>query len=191
VERTEELQKKLLPLVHRSVADANLPRRLARLNYIFLREEDDFDAGLTAFAVAIETDIAWIRQHTRIGELAQRWDGAGRPAVGGRLLRGEELTDAETWLLTSHKGAPDPTEVQHAYVQASRVLARSQTRRMRGLLAALAFGVVALVGWLNQSYVLEFSYWLTTVWPWELTPEAERTLKPKDSFRECARNCPR
>jgi formylglycine-generating enzyme required for sulfatase activity len=190
VERTEELQKKLLPLMHRSVADANLPRRLARLNYIFLREEDDFDAGLTTFAVAIETDIAWIRQHTRIGELAQRWDGAGRPAVGGRLLRGEELTDAEIWLLTSHKAAPDPTEVQRAYVQASRVLARSQTRRMRGLLGALAFGVVAVVGWLNQSYVLEFSYWLTTVWPWELTSEAERTLKPKDSFRECARNCP-
>jgi TIR domain len=90
VERTEELQKKLLPLVHRSVADANLPRRLARLNYILLREEDDFDAGLTTFADAIETDIAWIRQHTRIGELAQRWDGAGRPAVGGWLLRGED-----------------------------------------------------------------------------------------------------
>jgi len=135
VERTESLQKKLLPLVHRPVADADVPPRLARLNYIFLREEDDFDAALSTLAVALETDIAWIRQHTHIGELAQRWDSAGRPTVGGRLLRGEELTDAETWLLTSPKGAPDPTEVQRAYVQASRGFETSEIEKERAQIA--------------------------------------------------------
>ena len=81
VETAESLQKKMLPLVYRPVADADVPPRLAQLNYIFLREADDFDTGLSTLARALDTDIAWIRQHTRIGELAQRWDSAGRPTV--------------------------------------------------------------------------------------------------------------
>ena len=163
VERTESLQKKLLPLVYRPVPDANLPPRLARLNYIFLREEDDFDAGLSTLEVAVDTDIAWIRQHTRIGELAQRWESAGRPTVGGRLLRGEELTDAETWLLTSPKGAPDPTEVQRHYVQASRVFETSEIEKQRAQLertrrfqkrSAWALGSIALLVVAGAAYVL-------------------------------------
>ena len=162
-ERAEKLQKKLLPLLYRPVADANLPPHLARLNYIFMREEDGFDTGLATFAVAIETDIAWIRQHTRIGELAQRWDNAGRPAVGGRLLRGEELTDAETWLLTSPKSAPDPTEMQRAYVQASRVFETSEIEKERAQIertrrfqkrSAWALGGVALLVCAGAAYVL-------------------------------------
>jgi hypothetical protein len=131
VGESEKLQKKLLPLVHRDVADSDMPPRLARLNYIFLRAEDDFDAGLATLAAAIDTDIAWIRQHTRIGEQARRWEYAGRPVVGGRLLRGEELNDAETWLLTSPKTAPDPTEAQRAYVQASRAFETAEIEKER------------------------------------------------------------
>ena len=163
MERTESLQKKMLPLVYRPVADADVPRRLARLNYIFLRENDDFDSGLSTLAVAIDTDIAWIRQHTRIGELAQRWDSAGRPDIGGRLLRGEELTDAETWLLTSPKRAPDPTELQRAYVQASRAFETSEIEKERAQIertrrfqkrSAWALGSIALLLVAGAAYVL-------------------------------------
>ncbi|UPK26912.1 toll/interleukin-1 receptor domain-containing protein [Bradyrhizobium sp. 195] len=162
-ERTESLQKKLLPLVYRPVADADLPPRLARLNYILLRDEDDFDVGLSALADALDTDIAWIRQHTRIGELAQRWDGAGRPASGGRLLRGEELADAEAWLLTSPKGAPDPTELQRAYVHASRLFETGEIEKERAAIArtrrfqrrsAWALAGIALLVVTGAGYVL-------------------------------------
>ena len=47
VETAESLQKKMLPLVYRPVADADVPPRLAQLNYIFLREADDFNSGLS------------------------------------------------------------------------------------------------------------------------------------------------
>jgi WD40 repeat protein len=163
VERTESLQKKLLPLVYRPVADADLPPRLARLNYIFLREEDDFDAGLSSLAVALDADIAWIRQHTRIGELADRWDSADRPTLGGRLLRGEELTAAETWLLTSPKGAPDPTELQGAYVHASRLFETSEIEKERAQIertrrfqkrSAWALASIALLVVAGAIYVL-------------------------------------
>src|SRR5262249_9087228 len=114
--------------------------------------------GVATLAAAIDTDIAWIRQHTRIGELARRWESAGRPAMGGRLLRGEELVDAETWLLTSPKSSPDPTEEQRAYVQASRAyenaeiereraqLARTRRFQKRSAWALAAIGALVIVG---------------------------------------------
>jgi WD40 repeat protein len=135
VEETERLQKKLLPVVRRQVADSSVPQRLARLNYIFLRAEDDFEGSLVQLATAIDTDIDWIRQHTRMGELARRWEEAGRPASGGRLLRGEELSDAEKWLLTSAKSAPDPTEAQRAYIRASRAFETAEFEKERDQIA--------------------------------------------------------
>ena len=62
-----------------------------------------------------------------------------------------------------------------------------------------AFVLIAgLVGWLNQAYLLERWRWFATirpymraqVQPYVLSAEAERELKPKDSFRECAKDCP-
>jgi formylglycine-generating enzyme required for sulfatase activity len=58
--------------------------------------------------------------------------------------------------------------------------------------------ITGLVGWINQSYVKEQINWFMTmrpymranVLPYVLTAEAERTLKPQASFRECAKDCP-
>jgi formylglycine-generating enzyme required for sulfatase activity len=86
-----------------------------------------------------------------------------------------------------------------AACQGAERLARSRTRRMQALVGVLAFGVVtALVGWLNQSYLRERINWFTTmqpymltqVRPYVLTAETEQTLKPGDTFKECAKNCP-
>lgn len=154
VEEAERQRKKVLPVVHRMAADDKIPARLARLNYIFMRDGDDAAFGLETLAAAIETDIGWIRQHTRMGEIARRWDGAGRPAKGGRLMRGEELADAETWLLTTVKSAPEPTEAQRSFVQASRAFETAELEAERSQIArtrrfqrrsAWALGGVALL----------------------------------------------
>jgi Sulfatase-modifying factor enzyme 1 len=66
---------------------------------------------------------------------------------------------------------------------------------MRFLLVGI---IVGLVGWINQDYVKERFNWFTTMRPcmlanyrpYVLTREAERNLKPQDTFRECARDCP-
>ena len=63
----------------------------------------------------------------------------------------------------------------------------------------LLVGIIAgLVGWINQSYLKEQWNWYTIVRPYMvaqvrpyvLTRDAERALKPGDSFRECAKDCP-
>ena len=78
-------------------------------------------------------------------------------------------------------------------------MATRRTRRMRALFGVLFVMLLAgLVGWLNQKYLEERVNWFTKirpyvrdqVWPYVLTPEAERSLKPRDTFKECAKNCP-
>ena len=69
---------------------------------------------------------------------------------------------------------------------------------MQALVGVLTFGVVGLMGWLNESYIRERTNWFTTMRPYMLTQvrphvlaaQAERALKPNDSFRECAKDCP-
>ena len=58
--------------------------------------------------------------------------------------------------------------------------------------------VAGLIGWLNEAYFVERWNWLTIarpymltqVRPYVLTAERERTLKPRETFRECAEDCP-
>jgi hypothetical protein len=48
------------------------------LNYIFFDRPLSFGASLQAIGTALRTDLEWIREHTRIGEAALRWDTRGR-----------------------------------------------------------------------------------------------------------------
>jgi formylglycine-generating enzyme required for sulfatase activity len=90
--------------------------------------------------------------------------------------------------------------VETDYVAACEVerLAQRRRRRVQALVGVL--GVVMVLGsWLNQSYSQERinghgsmrPYMLAQIQPYVLTEEAERALKPKDSFRECAKDCPK
>lgn len=136
IDEGERLGKRLLPVVIREVAAEQVPGRLRRLNFIHLRAQDPQEAGLQALAAAILTDIAWVREHTRIAELAQRWDTRGRQ---GRLLGGKDLDEAERWLGARPATAPQPTELQRDFIRAAR---ESATRRRRLLVGSLASGLV-------------------------------------------------
>jgi len=62
----------------------------------------------------------------------------------------------------------------------------------------LAGIIIGLVGWINQRYLEERVSWfvitrpyvLASVRPYVLTADAERALKPRMTFRECAKDCP-
>jgi formylglycine-generating enzyme required for sulfatase activity len=74
-------------------------------------------------------------------------------------------------------------------------LAGRSTAVMQAAIGMLALGVIAgIVGWLNDSYLREQWRWYTVTRPYReahvrhyvLTADAERALKSKDTFRECA-----
>jgi formylglycine-generating enzyme required for sulfatase activity len=84
-------------------------------------------------------------------------------------------------------------ELSHDFVAhaVARFLGR---RRGQMLRRAGAYSVPALLAisllvvmWMSQSYV----NWFINVGPYVLTAEAERALKPKNTFSECAKDCPK
>jgi hypothetical protein len=117
VERTEALKKRLLPIVFRNVEEALVPPRLKRLNYIYFDRPFSFVASLQALAAALKVDIDWIREHTRQAELAGRWQERGRPQ--SMLLRGDTLEMCKAWVARHRAGAPEITELQLAFFNAS------------------------------------------------------------------------
>jgi hypothetical protein len=131
VNRTVDLKKRLLPIVFRRVEEAQVPPRLKQLNYIFFDRPFSFAPSLQALATALRTDVEWVREHTRIGELALRWDGRGRAEA--LLLRGEELAAAKTWLAAQPQYAPEPTLLHHEFIKAGEdaEIARAGAERKR------------------------------------------------------------
>jgi formylglycine-generating enzyme required for sulfatase activity len=207
VDRTIELSKRLLPVIHISVPDNLIPEKLSRLQFV------RFDAGrgitrpLKELAEALRQDLDWIREHTRLGEIATRWDRRGRSEA--LLLRGDDLDAAKAWMAARKAAAPEITDAQRALVKASEEAettrlgkARAQQRRTTWLLGGLAMlvgGLAMLVaGWINQSFIKEKLNWYWYEKPYKrehfdnyvLTAAREQALKPKDTFRECDKDCP-
>lgn len=123
--------KRLFPVVWRRVEEAQVPEPLRRLNYIYFDRPMSFASSLTAMSNALKTDLVWIREHTRLSELALRWHA--REKVEALLLRGEELIAAKSWLASQPKYAPEPTLLHHTFITAAddAEVARSKIERQR------------------------------------------------------------
>ena len=127
VERAARLNKRIVPVVCRDVDPRLVPPELARHNWLFLRESDPFDEGISTLTNAIETDLDWVRMHTRLLVHASEWEGKLRD--GSFLLRGAELREAEAWLgQASADKSPGPTAMHARYILASRKSERKQLR---------------------------------------------------------------
>ncbi len=79
----------------------------------------DFAASLDQLTDALETEIGWIREHTRLGALAQRWLAQRRGS--DLLLRGAELSAAEQWITSRPTTAPDPSDAHRSFLAARAV----------------------------------------------------------------------
>ena len=81
IEIAARLNKRFAPIVARDIGNAAAPGPVERINYIFFRERDDFAAAADKLVDALLSDLDWIREHTRYGMLARRWDASGRPPI--------------------------------------------------------------------------------------------------------------
>jgi formylglycine-generating enzyme required for sulfatase activity len=195
VKRTRDLKKRLLPIVFRRVDEARVPPLLKQLNYVFFDRPLAFIPALKALAEALRTDIEWVREHTRIGEAALRWDARGRAEA--LLLRGEDLAAAKAWLAAQPQYAPEPTLLHHEFVKAAEDAESARTsierQRLDQMAAALehvklaqnerekalrrgqralagAAGlflciIVGALGWYNQAYLKEQYQWRVVMRP--------------------------
>ena len=134
------LNKRIIPVVRRDVPEADVPEEVAGLNWIFCRESDDVGQQVGLLLEALDTDYDWVRAHTRLLVRASEWDRKGQES--SLLLRGKDLVEAEEQVARPDR-KPEPTELQHSFVLASRrASARSQRLRLVAVTVAL---VVALI----------------------------------------------
>ena len=117
----------LIPIHGDPVAEADVPERLRRLNYVFFHEGQSSLKPISELATALRQDVEWIREHTRLTEAAVRWE-ARRPAGGAAddlLLRGDDLKEATAWVARRNESAPEITAAQRSYLAASEAYAAS------------------------------------------------------------------
>ena len=134
--------KRMVPIVARELNAGTAPEALAKLNYIFFRESDDFEKATDTLINALDTDLEWVRGHTRLLTRAIEWENKGKNK--SFVLRGDDLRTAERWLaVASTNKEPKPTALQTEYIIASR---KAATRRQQITLGAVTLGfVVAIV----------------------------------------------
>ena len=125
VNEAERLEKRVLPVVIEDSPADSVPGRLKRLNYIFMRTAREKAEGLVQLERALLTDIAWVREHTRIGGLAARW--LARDCTTALALRGKELEAAERWIAARTPDASESSELQRHFVTESRRAATTAT----------------------------------------------------------------
>lgn len=133
--------KRMIPIYFREVPQEMVPESLAKLNYIFFRATDDFDAALEKLKSALHTDLVWTSTSSRLLVRALEWRTEGRD--GSFLLRGKDLAEAEVWLAQAATKEGKPTELQSAYILESR---KSAVGRQRKLLGAVAAALVVAIG---------------------------------------------
>lgn len=117
VEQTARSGKRLVPVVIADVANDAVPQQLRQLNYVYFTSGRSFSKGLGDLAHALRADAGWIREHTRYGEFAARWNERGKPAA--LLLRGSDLADAREWAKIRPSNAPEISAIQQLYLEAS------------------------------------------------------------------------
>ena len=117
VDKTLALSKRLLPVIHEAVVEADIPEQLRRRQFVDFSQGSGITRPLRELADALHRDLEWIREHTRLGELSARWQARNRPE--SLLLRGDDLDAAKAWIVKRRAEAPEITNLQHEFVGAS------------------------------------------------------------------------
>ena len=138
-----ENNKRLVPIVCRSIKGCTVPKPLADVNWIFF-EGKDFNQCFQDLLEALDINIAHVKTHTRLLTRAREWDSRQRDS--SLLLRGTNLEVHEDWLAQTSECQPRPTQLQLDYVAKSRVAETQRYRKeMRNQRIALGSVISALI----------------------------------------------
>lgn len=186
-----ELRKRIVPIVYQDVVtrdalapiadyepDAAMNQRLqgkdpliiardnwqnlSHINWLFFRDADDFNAMFSKLVETVETDLDYVKAHTRYLSRAMEWQNRGERV--DLLLFGEEISLAEDWLgigekYVSQAGESDtktdivnplPDALHRHYIATSRQAEEKRQRTLRNLrltgLVAGIIGIIAIAG---------------------------------------------
>ncbi len=141
--------KRLVPILRRDVNDNPVQEELAKRQWLFFRDQDNFETGLNALRKALDTDLEWVRAHTRLLVRAREWE---KKRDGSLLLRGNDLKEAESWFAKKRGKEPSPTALHAQYI----LISQRHRQRVRVILSS--FAVAALLALYRVSDISDFAY---------------------------------
>lgn len=129
IDHAVENNKRLVPIVYREGFDmAQIRPALGRHNWLFFKDDADFDVAFQSLVTALNTDLKHVKTHTRLLVRALEWEKKQRN--DDFLLRGSDLEEAESWLvgaLTEYH-EPLPSEQHKNYITKSREVEDARQR---------------------------------------------------------------
>ncbi len=162
------LNKRIVTVLHRPIATAELHPALAAVQWIdFNQQAADFSTHFSQLLRVLDTDRDHLNTHTRLLVRAIEWDNAGRR--DSLLLRGDELERSEEWLAQGQQKQPSPTELHTSYINTSRTAEDATQRATQILEAAAAKGkqrvlvgtTVMAIGLIVAGIAGAAAYWAT------------------------------
>jgi WD40 repeat protein len=132
--------KRLIPIVCDDIHPNQVPAAVAERNWIFFRAGDDFDRAFASLLSAIDTDLDWVKRHTRLLTRAVEWQNHGRDY--GYALHGSDLQESERDLSLGQSKEPQLTALQVEYILQSR---RDTNRRRNFALTAASIAALVLI----------------------------------------------
>ncbi|HVF24269.1 MAG TPA: TIR domain-containing protein [Anaerolineales bacterium] len=138
-----ESNKRFIPILYREPAKGTtLHAKISSHNWVYMRDEPEQEKNLPLLVKALNTDLDWLAQHTRLLNRALEWERKGKN--DSYLVRGIDLQEAQSFMEQGAAGKePSPTNLHVEYVQAARKYAAVVRRRNR--IIAGVVGVVLFV----------------------------------------------
>jgi WD40 repeat protein len=140
IEHALQCNKRLVPIVRRDDVKDVHPA-LAKHNWLFFRDSDDFDSAFQSLIKALDTDLEHVKTHTRLLQRAIEWDTKGRDR--SFVLRGNDLKEAQQWCTESANKQPKPTALQTQYIISS---GQNKIQRQRITIGAIGVGFIMTTG---------------------------------------------
>lgn len=126
--------KRIIPILVRDVEPKTVIQTIRDLNWIYLRENDNFEEGLEKIKVGITLDIEWVSAHRRLQVLALEWDRRKDPSL---LLHGGDLRNARALILSAQNKEPKLTPLQQTFIEYSNQDERRKFRLRVSVAVAL------------------------------------------------------
>jgi hypothetical protein len=118
------LGKRLVPVAVEDLTSKDMPEAIGRVQLLPYEGTFEMDKHLGTLQSVLETDMAWLKESTRLADRARQWIAKGRRK--DLLLGGAQLRDAQAWLDGRRATAPAPAAQTLELILASR---RARTRR--------------------------------------------------------------
>lgn len=147
INHAAKYNKRIIPVVLRQVVAKETNNNIRKLNWIFMREEDDFEQGLNRFRDAMDLDFAWVAEHTKLLEKTLDWHHGKSMSL---LLRGGELRRVRLLVERVKRREPKLKPLQQTFLETS-----IKNERRTYFLLGLVTAVIAILAGLTFFAVVQ------------------------------------